>query len=292
MRTWKKKKKNHICEEFFYLKSTAFFLWPSLRTSPQCTFHPWQCFSRVLGCPVLVSGCPDPAACTFPSQQWWMESSICVLFVCKYFKDTNKFHCLFMKHFGAVAMDRYWCRTRDLLVWTEAPVPTVSHHLQQDWNAHWRQWLERGHLTLSLETYHNAFVNGNPKCVSQRLISEAHHLLSRVGKLGERGLSSKIPIPYRFLCCSTSDFEGLMCCSNLGQLPASSQTSCFKMWKPFFNFPTTFTLAQNHSVTLNNLLLSLSRQLLLKDNLNHLMPEDGDILVISGQVNQFIGNNY
>lgn len=107
-----------------------------------------------------------------------------------------------------------------------------------------------------------------------------------------RGFSSKIPIPYRFPCRSTSDFEGIMCSSNLGQLPASSQTSCFKMWKPFLNFPTTFTLAQNHSVTLNNLLLSLSRQLLLKDNLNHLMPEDGDILVISGQVNQFIGNNY
>lgn len=36
-----------------------------------------------------------------------MKSNIWVPFVCKYFKDTNKFHCLFMKHFRAVAMDRY-----------------------------------------------------------------------------------------------------------------------------------------------------------------------------------------
>lgn len=36
-----------------------------------------------------------------------MKSNICVPFVCKYFKDTNKFHCLFMKHFRAVAVDRY-----------------------------------------------------------------------------------------------------------------------------------------------------------------------------------------
>lgn len=119
----------------------AFYLWLSLGTSPCFTFQPWQCFSR-------RSHCFDPAAYTLTGLQCWIKSNICVPFVCKNFKGTNKFH-LFMKHFGAVAVDRKALMHNQRITslnWS-ASVNFVE-------KLRWRQRIEWVNLILNFKTCH------------------------------------------------------------------------------------------------------------------------------------------